>query len=135
MKIFEKNPELEAKRNHELWLDVIFGRWCGVLLRKKAAVKMIKLVQQHLKEVKTMMCENLDDLEITDWTIDHSDGQENVKYFIPSSDKEKIEKIDNLNIQNLTVSTNGKLENVFEFESREEVKRIIKRRVKNEKRI
>lgn len=124
MKIFGNNPELEKHRSFELWLDVTFFQWCGILARKKLAIKMVKLLKRHLSEIKELLSKNLDDLEISDWALDYSDGKQRViRFYEEKSDKEKMDRINYLEERNLIIHPN-ETQDVFTF-SKDEAERSV----------
>jgi hypothetical protein len=131
MKIFKNNDTLESKRVFKQFLNVSFGSWCGMFLGKKTAAKFATLQRQFLLDVKNLLAANLDDIEISDWSLDYSDGeQRNVNYFTESTEDEKLERISLLSNQALCRAT--LLEDVFKFADYSESREICKPKEANQ---
>lgn len=115
MQLFENNEELEKRRCHEIFVDISFGAMCGVLTRKKLAGKLATLQKEYINNLKSLAMDNLNEIELSDWNLDYSDGEQRlIKCFTRSSKKEKIERIKLLGDQSLF--SGKKVEDVFEFE-------------------
>lgn len=118
--IFENNSKLEEHRVHDNFIDISFGCWCGVLTRKKLAAKLATIQKQYLMDVKDVLAENLDQLELSSWDLDYSTGkQKTITYYTPSTDNEKRRRVNILTESSLCRGT--KKEDVFFFENRDEV--------------
>jgi len=78
----------------EKFYDMPMGTYCGVLLREKTAKKLAKLLYKQSQEIKELLASNLDQIEISEWTLVYPDvKQEIVRYYSESTDQEKIERI------------------------------------------
>ena len=127
MKLFKNNPELEKHRVMKPFLDVTFGGWCGMLMGKKTAKKFIVLQKQFILDVKKLLANNLDDIEVSNWSLDYSDGEQRSFHFIDeeqSNESRKIARISLLDRQDLLSARLHK--DVFKFENYEHFRRVTK---------
>lgn len=82
-------------KSDEKFYDLTFGHYSGVLLREKLAKKLEEVLNRHKQEIKEVLTNNLEDLEVSYWTLAYPDGnQTSVTFYKPNStNEEKIERI------------------------------------------
>lgn len=115
-KLFENNEDLETHRDHKVYLQVSFGVYSGMLLGQKTVAKYMRLHKKFLHDTKQLLGENLDDVRVSNWTLDYSDGkQRTVTYHseVDNTDEKKLARIGLLAGQELCIAT--KKEDVFKF--------------------
>lgn len=88
-----------VKQEMEKFFNMPAGAYCGVLLREPAMKKMQKLLYKQTQEIKRLLTESLDDIEVANWTLAYPDGvQTTVHYFdAASTETEKVERIELFN--------------------------------------
>jgi len=93
--IFRGGIEM-VKHETEKFFNMPAGGYCGLLLRESTMKKMQKLLYKQTQEIKKLLKDSLDDIEVSDWTLVYpNDVQTAVYYFDASSTvAEKIERID-----------------------------------------
>lgn len=78
----------------ESFYDMPMGAYCGVLLRKKTAQKLAKLLYKQNQEIKELLASDLSQVEVSNWSLAYPEGkQTSFKFYVESSDKEKLERI------------------------------------------
>lgn len=86
--------EEHALKSLEKFFDMPMGVYCGVLMREKTAKKLAKLLYKHNQEIKELLASDLDQIEVSNWSLAHPEGkQTNFKFYMESSDSEKLERI------------------------------------------
>lgn len=102
----------------EKFFDMNMGSFCGVLIREKKAKKLAKLLYRQNQEIKELLADDLDQLEVSDWTLAYPDGKQTpVHYYTPSTDEEKLRRINLIDRQNLMKY----IQDVFAVSNRSEV--------------
>ena len=82
----------------EKFYDIPMGSYCGVLIREKQAKKLMKLLHKQTQEIKELLASDLEQIEVSDWSIAEEDGKNTVfSYYIQSSDSDKLERIQLIN--------------------------------------
>jgi hypothetical protein len=83
-----------AEKCLERYFNMPIGNYCGLLLKEDFAKKAQKLLYKHSQELKELLINNLDQLELSNWTLVYPDGkQTSINYFNTASTDEKIERI------------------------------------------
>ncbi|MBZ9536821.1 hypothetical protein KGR20_21920 [Cytobacillus oceanisediminis] len=78
----------------EKFFDMPMGCFCGVLIREKTAKQLAKLLYKHNQEIKELLASDLNQIEVSDWSLAYPEGkQTSFKFYIESSDKEKLGRI------------------------------------------
>lgn len=78
----------------EKFYDMPMGGYCGVLIREKQAKRLMKLLHKQSQEIKELLASNLDQLEVSNWTLAYPESKQVAfNFYTPSTDKEKIERI------------------------------------------
>lgn len=64
------------------------------VIKRTISKKMQKLLYKQTQEIKQLIASNLDDAEISDWTLVYPKGEQtSIHYFTQSSEREKIERL------------------------------------------
>jgi hypothetical protein len=85
----------------EKMFRVGIGEYSGFLIRETLAKKLAKLLFKHEQEIKSLIANNLEDVEISNWTLAHPYKQQTViEYFDDESTKEyKLRRLELFNRQ------------------------------------
>src|SRR5690625_5168585 len=80
------------------YYDVSFSRHSGVLVNERLMRKLVKIQYRHMQEIKRLLVNNLDDFEVSNWTLAYPNGEQTeVRYFNKNSSKEeKLDRIEAL---------------------------------------
>ena len=62
--------------------DMPFAGLCGVFLDEVAMKKVAKLVYRQNQELKELLTENIDHIEISNWTLAYPNGNQEVIHYI-----------------------------------------------------
>ncbi len=80
----------ESKKAIKTYFDMAAGTYCGLLLEKRLAERMAKLLYKQQQEIKELLSANIDETEVSEWTLAYPDGkQTSVKFFNPKATKEE----------------------------------------------
>jgi len=78
----------------EKFFDMPMGVYCGVYLREKVAKRVAKLLFKQTQELKELLASDLDQIEISEWTLAYPNGkQETVRFYTPTNNEEKLKRI------------------------------------------
>lgn len=79
----------------ESFFDAPMGGYAGVLIREKKAKKLAKLLYKQNQEVKELLASDLDDLEVSHWTLAYPKGEQTgVTYYSEhEGDSAKLHRI------------------------------------------
>lgn len=72
------------------------GAYCGLLLEKRLAIRMQKLLMRQEQDIKELLAANIDETEVSEWTLAYPDGEQTtVTYFDPTKlNDEKIRRVE-----------------------------------------
>jgi hypothetical protein len=75
--------------------DISSNSYSGVLVNKKLAIKLYKLLAKHQEEIYQLLVDNLDSLGSSNWTLAYPDDkQTEVRFIDPNeSDADKINRL------------------------------------------
>lgn len=80
----------ESKKAIKTYFDMAAGTYCGLLLEKRLAERMAKLLYKQQQEIKELLAANIDETEVSEWTLAYPDEkQTSVKFFNPKATKEE----------------------------------------------
>ena len=80
----------ESKKAIKTYFDMAAGTYCGLLLEKRLAERMAKLLYKQQQEIKELLAANIDETEVSEWTLAYPDKkQTSVKFFNPKATKEE----------------------------------------------
>ena len=114
----------------EQFYDLSFGCYCGVLVRKDLSKKIAKMIYRQTQELKELLASNLDEIEVSNWTLAYPDGkQTSFHYYSKSSNEEKIERI---NVLQKTLNFKP-LENIFIADNSSEAEKAFMEHHENSK--
>jgi hypothetical protein len=83
-----------AERQLEKYFDMSAGSYCGVLIKEKLAKKLQKLLYKQSLEIQKLLGENIDELQLSNWTLVYPDNkQTSINYFENNTNEEKMERI------------------------------------------
>lgn len=83
-----------AEKCIKKYFNLSLGCYCGVLLNKPLAQKVLKMLYRHNQELKQLLADNLDNVEVADWTCVLPRGEQTtITYYAVSTEEEKIERI------------------------------------------
>ena len=108
----------ESKKAIKTYFDISAGTYSGLLLEKRLAERMVKLLYKQQQEIKELLAANIDETEVSDWTLAYPHGiQTTVKFFNPEkTTKDKMRRIELFNKVDLI----RKIDEVFIASSMEE---------------
>ena len=89
----------ESKKAIKTYFDMAAGTYCGLLLEKRLAERMAKLLYKQQQEIKELLAANIDETEISEWTLAYPDEkQTRVKFFNPkATTAEKMRRVELFN--------------------------------------
>jgi len=84
-----------VKHETEKFFDMSAGSYCGLLLRESTMKKMQKLLYKQTQEIKQLLTESLDDVEVLNWTLVYPNNEQTTVYYFDASStaEEKLERI------------------------------------------
>ena len=102
------------------YFDMGAGNYCGLLLEKRLALRMAKLLYKQQQEIQELLAANIDETEKSDWTLVYIDGeQRSVTFFDPSATvAQKMRRVELFSKERLI----KKCEEVFKAKDSEEAK-------------
>lgn len=105
-------------RENKNYYSVSFGIYLGVIVNEKLMRKATKLLRKQDEELKQLLLNNLDDLEVNNWTLAHPNGEEQAINYISKNNYEtKEERIDVISkIQSVT-----KIDHLYRCEEKEAI--------------
>lgn len=66
----------------EKYFDFPFGNLAGVLLNEKAMKQVAKLLYRQNQELKELLHNNIDNIEVSNWTLAYPNGQQESIHYI-----------------------------------------------------
>lgn len=77
------------------YYDVVFGTFSGVLVKEDLMKQIVKENYKHRERIQKLLANNLDDLEVREWTLAYPEGkQTKVDFFdVNTTDEDKLERI------------------------------------------
>lgn len=103
------------------YFDIKYGPYCGLLLEKRLAIRVQKLLHKQTQELKELIAANIDETEIRRWTLAYPDDEQvGVDFFDPTKTRE--DKINRLQVLDKTNMISPKDE-VFKAESMEDAEK------------
>ncbi len=72
------------------------GIYCGLLLEKRLAVRMGKLLYKQQQEIKELLAANIEETEVSNWTLAYPDDkQTDVMFFDPNAtEADKMRRVE-----------------------------------------
>lgn len=110
----------ESKKAIKTYFDMAAGIYCGLLLEKRLAVRMAKLLYKQQQEIKELLAANIDETEVSEWTIAYPDNKQTIfRFFNPKATREdKMRRVELFNKVDLI----RKCDDVFMASSYKEAK-------------
>lgn len=89
----------ESKKAIKTYFDMAAGCYCGLLLEKRLAERMAKLLYRQQQEIKELLAANIGETEVSQWTLVYSDEKQTiVKFFNPEATiEEKMRRVELFN--------------------------------------
>lgn len=86
----------ESKKAIKTYYDMAAGVYCGLLLEKRLAMKMAKLLYKQQEEIKELLVANIDETEVSEWTLAYPDEKQTVVVFFnpKATREEKMQRIE-----------------------------------------
>jgi hypothetical protein len=107
------------------YYNMPFGHYCGVMLDIKLFKKVSKLLYKQNEELKTLLENNIDRVEVAGWTLIKDKGeQKTINYFNPKEDK--LRRLEVMNKSHIKLT-----ENLFKAENMEDAKNQAIEYIKN----
>ncbi len=99
--------------------DMPFGCYCGLLLEKRLAIRVAKVLARQTQELKELIAANINETEISEWTLAYPDNkQTSIHFYDPKASPRQ--KLDRLRLMDKVKCIGDKLDNLFEAKSMEE---------------
>lgn len=78
------------------YFDMNAGVYCGLLLEKRLAIRMSKLLLKQQQEIKELLAANIEETEVSEWTLAYPDGeQKSVIFFNPDATvRDKMRRVE-----------------------------------------
>lgn len=71
------------------YFNMSAGCYCGLLLEKRLAKRMAKLLYKQQCEIQELLASNIEETEVADWTLAYPDNKQvSVHYFNPNKTNE-----------------------------------------------
>lgn len=83
-----KNQKVANESLYKLSVDGL----CGVLMKRKLAIKAYQLIHKQKNELRQLLNDNIDDLYTHDWTLAYPDDIQTTVYFTNLSQTESDKK-------------------------------------------
>lgn len=90
---------LTSKKAIKTYFNMAAGTYCGLLLEKRLAERMIKLLHKQQQEIKELLSANINETEVAEWTLAYPDNkQTSVHFFNPkASNEDKMRRVELFN--------------------------------------
>ena len=76
----------KSKKAIKTYFDMAAGTYCGLLLEKRLAVRMAKLLYKQQQEIKELLASNINETEVSEWMLAYPDDKQvSFKYFNPNA--------------------------------------------------
>ena len=125
-KIFINNDKLEAHRTTEMFFNMPIGGYCGLLLKKNVASKVAMLQKQFLLDVKELLSKNIDNVEVSNWALDYSDGYQRKLSYIAEDEMNEKSKFNRIKLlDNSELFRPNIVNDLFIFADDEEAKSCV----------
>ena len=89
----------ESKKAVKTYFNISAGAYCGLLLEKRLAERMAKLLYKQQQEIKELLAANINETEVSEWTLAYPDEkQTTVSFFNPKATiEEKMLRVELFN--------------------------------------
>jgi hypothetical protein len=80
--------DLTEKSNKAIktYFNMNAGTYCGLLLEKRLAIRMGKLLYKQQQEIKELLASNIEETEVAEWALAYPDNkQTTVNFFNPKA--------------------------------------------------
>ena len=84
------------KRAIKTYFNMSAGSYCGLFLEKRLAIRMNKLLIKQQQEIKELLASNIEETEISGWTLAYpNEEQTRVAFFNPhASESDKLKRVE-----------------------------------------
>lgn len=109
---------MNDKKSNKTYFNMSAGIYSGLMMEKRLAERMAKLLFKQQKEIQELLAANIDETEVPHWTLAYPDNVQTHVHFIRKSDgvDEKMRRVE-LFTKNQLIR---KIDDVFYAESMEE---------------
>jgi hypothetical protein len=83
----------------DIWFDMPVGCYCGLLLNKRLGIRVQKLLMKQTQEIKELLLANLDETEVSHWSLCYPNGKQETYNYIDKSlggEDEKRQRVGSL---------------------------------------
>lgn len=95
------------------------GSYCGLLLERRLAIRVAKLLAKQTQELKELIAANIEETEVAHWTLAYPDNkQTSVDFYDPSATTK--DKLNRLSLLDKEEKIGKCLDDVFEAKTMEE---------------
>jgi len=91
-----KDLKQNSKKAIKNYFNMSAGNYCGLLLEKRLAIRMSKLLYKQQQEIKELLASNIEETEVSNWSLAYPDGKQVVvNYFDPeATNEDKMRRVE-----------------------------------------
>jgi len=86
----------ENNKASKMYFNLKFGNYCGLLLEKRLAKRVVGMLKKQQQELKELIAANIDETEIYEWTLAFPDNKQEIVRFFDNkrTHNDKINRLD-----------------------------------------
>ena len=106
-----KDLNEKSTKAKKTYFNMNAGVYCGLMLERRLAIRMSKLLYKQQQEIKELLTSNIEETEVAQWTLAYPDKTQTIVYFFDpeTTTEDKMRRV------KLFTKAKGieKLDNVF----------------------